>query len=66
MFRRDPMRGFQQNPLKQMPFSATCGGSNMPPFSTTFMAEQIRDVSAYVVEALRSAKASAPKRCAGR
>ena len=28
----------------------TAGRSNMPPFSATFTVEQIRDVSAYVVE----------------
>ena len=32
--------------------TVTAGRNTMPPFSTTFTPEQIRDVSAYVVEAL--------------
>jgi quinohemoprotein ethanol dehydrogenase len=32
--------------------TVTAGRNNMPPFSTVFTAEQIRDVSAYVAEAL--------------
>jgi mono/diheme cytochrome c family protein len=32
--------------------TVTAGRNDMPPFRTTFTAEQIRDVSAYVVEAL--------------
>ena len=33
--------------------TVTKGRNNMPPFSASFTAEQIRDVSAYVIEALR-------------
>ena len=32
--------------------TVTAGRNNMPPFGTTFTPEQIRDVSAYVVEVL--------------
>ena len=32
--------------------TVTSGRNNMPPFGTAFTPEQIRDVSAYVVEAL--------------
>jgi mono/diheme cytochrome c family protein len=32
--------------------TVTTGRNNMPPFSTAFTPEQIRDVSAYVVERL--------------
>jgi mono/diheme cytochrome c family protein len=32
--------------------TVTARRNNMPPFTTTFTLEQIRDVSAYVVEAL--------------
>ena len=32
--------------------TVTAGRNNMPPFGTAFTPEQIRDVSAYVVEAL--------------
>jgi alcohol dehydrogenase (cytochrome c) len=32
--------------------TVTAGRNNMPPFSTTFTADQIRDVSAYVVQTL--------------
>jgi mono/diheme cytochrome c family protein len=32
--------------------TVTAGRNNMPPFGATFMPEQIRDVSAYVVEVL--------------
>jgi mono/diheme cytochrome c family protein len=37
--------------------TVTAGRNNMPPFRTTFTPEQIRDVSAYVVEALAGGEA---------
>ena len=37
--------------------TVTAGRNNMPPFRSTFTPEQIRDVSAYVVEALAGGEA---------